>query len=75
MIELRQYTRDLSIKDRTGSMSVLDRIKSDEAIEEFIRMVPLINPTHLGIICLINAIVQLLRWVLINLPRRLFYYL
>ena len=37
MHNIRQYTRDLSAKQRAGSMTALDRIKTAEYYENLIR--------------------------------------
>jgi len=71
MNNIRHFTRDLSIKERAGAMSALDRIKSDEYIEEFNRLLLLVNPSILGIIYLMLALIQLIAWIVINIPRRL----
>lgn len=56
MNNIRLYTRDLSVKDRSSSMTALDRIQSDKCEENFNRLRSLlVNPAQLNLIVPIVA--------------------
>ena len=70
MNNIRLYTRDLSVKDRSTSMTALDRIHSDECLENFNRLRPLLLVANPGLVVIIVAFLLLAKYFIINVPRR-----
>ena len=71
MNNIRLNTRDLSVKDRSSSMTALDRLETEECLENFNRLQPLlIQPAQLNLAVLIYIFLQFAKYVIINTPRR-----
>lgn len=71
MEDIRQYTRDLSVLQRAGAMTALDRLKRDKMIREMQQTIPLIQPTFVGLLYLLLSVLKLLQLIKICLPRRI----
>ena len=67
MNDIRQYTRDLSVLQRPGAMTALDRLKRDEMFRELENIVPMLLSNDVGfyfliIVCLDSSIIHTPRW-------------
>lgn len=74
MNDIRQYNRDLSVKQRAGSMTALDRIRTAECYRNFINTMNNLNmnvPPHLMMLNIIYAVFNLLFVDITLIPRKI----
>lgn len=73
MNNIRQYTRDVSVQQRATSMNAMERIKRKKALKDFrdqILGMPQLNNPHQLVISAIRALISLMIYIVISLPRR-----